>query len=70
MQVNCTCREWKQSWPQIHCAQVLASIHGDEYTGTIFKYCPWCGKEMILNETRPMDSETEDFLQRALRKIP
>jgi len=40
--------------PQIINAQVMSSpiIHswGVEYTGKLFKFCPWCGKELILEK--------------------
>jgi len=42
----CDCRAWKISWPQIESAQILAWTHGNRYTGTAFKFCPWCGQKL------------------------
>ena len=44
----CDCKDWQESEPQIESAQILSSLHGGEYTGAYFKFCPWCGK--ILKE--------------------
>lgn len=42
------CAGWKKSMAQINLFQeFLASINQRaEYTGSKFKFCPWCGKEI------------------------
>lgn len=42
--MKCTyCKEYNRSMSQIISAQVLANLHGQKYTGKIFKFCPFCG---------------------------
>ena len=44
--MECDCIDWVNSLEQIIGAQTLAWTHGMEYTGTVVKYCPWCGKKL------------------------
>ncbi len=44
-EVQCDCDGFTKSMDQIIGAQELAWIHGWRYTGDIFSFCPWCGKE-------------------------
>lgn len=50
MKRTCECEDFKIGMPQIINAQVMASsiIHswGSDYTGKMFRFCPWCGKEL------------------------
>ena len=43
---QCDCADWELSMRQITGAQGLAYVHGINYTGKPFSYCPWCGKEL------------------------
>lgn len=43
---NCTCDDFKISFCQITAAQMLAYNYGIEYTGTIIRFCPWCGASL------------------------
>jgi hypothetical protein len=48
--MDCECKGWKESVPQIEDAQVLAWKQGREYTGEKFLFCPWCGKTLNNQE--------------------
>lgn len=48
--LSCTCEGWKTGYAQILSVQHLADLHGQEYTGPAFNYCPWCGA--VLGEQR------------------
>lgn len=48
--MNCDCKDWVMSWHQIESAKVMASIHGQQYSGAKFKFCPWCGKGFTSEE--------------------
>lgn len=41
--IACSCPGWIQGAAQLIQAQMLASMHGQDYTAETFKYCPWCG---------------------------
>jgi hypothetical protein len=43
---DCDCQEWKESNPQIRAATIIAHVHGAVYTGSHWKFCPWCGKRL------------------------
>lgn len=50
------CAGWERSAKQIFDAQkIIAANHRIEYTGDIFKYCPWCGKEIFWTKTKSLD---------------
>jgi len=60
MEVTCSCQEWSDSFPQIKTAQITAYYDTSlVYTGSVMKYCPWCGKE--LSEKEPETEDTEGF---------
>lgn len=47
--VKCDCEGWLKSAEQIFNAQAALTFRvGIQYTGDIFKYCPWCGKDIQL----------------------
>jgi hypothetical protein len=43
---SCNCEGWKKGMSQIVGAQQLAAIHGENYTGAQFSFCPWCGRNL------------------------
>ncbi len=46
-QVNCECDDWAVNIEVLNMGVIMNHIHGGNgYTGKIFKYCPWCGKEL------------------------
>lgn len=45
-QMVCDCEVFEDSMDQIGEAQMLAWQHGCKYTGAVFVFCPWCGKEL------------------------
>lgn len=40
------CEEYDKSMEQIIGAQMLASVHGMDYTGERFAFCPFCGTKL------------------------
>ncbi len=54
--VDCECKEWQKSAEQIFMAQIQHTWRtGEKYTGSQFKYCPWCGR---LLTPRALDGST------------
>ena len=43
---GCSCKKFKKSIDQIRGAQIFAHTHGWNYTGYVFKFCPFCGKKL------------------------
>jgi hypothetical protein len=50
--MECTCKDWKESLPQINGAITLADLHGMKYTGKVFVFCPWCRKKLKKKEEK------------------
>lgn len=44
--MECDCEQWKNGITQIDGFIDFASMHGMEYKGAGFKFCPWCGKKL------------------------
>lgn len=42
----CSCAEWVQNYRQLENMIMLGFVHGIKYTGTFFKFCPWCGEKL------------------------
>ncbi|KKN46560.1 hypothetical protein LCGC14_0671540 [marine sediment metagenome] len=40
------CPGWEKNEPKLASQAMLAWIYGQKYDGDLFKYCPWCGKEI------------------------
>lgn len=64
--VTCTCPSWQRSMPQIELAHDYAHNHGDDYTGDVFNFCPWCGKRIAQPVSNPSDVSDEAILREAL----
>ena len=45
--VYCECRDWEEGMLEITSAQMLAFNYGYRYKGKTFRFCPWCGKQLI-----------------------
>lgn len=44
-EISCNCEEWQNSAHQIFSAQInYTLITGVKYTGSVYKYCPFCGR--------------------------
>ena len=48
MEMTCVCDGWKENYPKIRNITMSAHIHGVEYDGDTFMYCPWCGEDLHL----------------------
>ncbi len=52
--IECDCEEWRLFAEEIFIAQIeLTRITGYLYSGTLWAFCPWCGRK--LRPTRPTD---------------
>jgi len=49
--MGCECDDFKLSWPQIIAAQCFVATHGGEYTGVTIKFCPFCGKRILIHHS-------------------
>ena len=47
---KCDCEQWESFIPEILGFTFLAYQHGFSYTSDPYKFCPWCGKELTLEE--------------------
>ena len=54
---DCDCKDWNVSIKEVDRIFSWAFIHGVEYRGEIFKYCPWCGKK---REQSPLQNFKEE----------
>ena len=64
--IKCDCQEWKNHIEKINGAISLGAIHGMPYTGTIFNFCPWCGKRLQPKQKyeikeKPITEEVESW---------
>ena len=41
---DCICADWKANLAKLDASIMYAMIHGMEYNGKKFAYCPWCGR--------------------------
>jgi len=48
--LNCDCKDWNLWAEEIFAAQVFMSVHGFDYKGKVFKYCPWCKKKLKVKK--------------------
>jgi len=46
--MKCNCKDWEENIDILNGPTVLQSIRTGSkgYTGKVFVYCPWCGKEL------------------------
>ena len=44
---ECDCPDWRKNISIINGMLVTLSVHGIQYKGKIFNYCPWCGKLLV-----------------------
>ena len=63
MKKLCDCEDWKKYISTIESGLSLAWTHFPEgYIMKMFNYCPWCGKELIIeekeDETRKIKNST------------
>ena len=53
--MKCSCEKWKESYPKVEAITMYAHVHGMNYEGDEFQFCPWCGSEGVIttHEARP-----------------
>ena len=58
---ECICIDWSENIDQVTAFQRIMyarnPVPSNEYHGKKFKYCPWCGSELIKADY-PIPSET------------
>ena len=42
----CECELWQENYPQLQAITMSAHIHGVKYSGVLFSFCPWCGRNL------------------------
>lgn len=57
--VECTCSDGIPGFKQLKSDAVFLAIHGKQYDGPIFRFCPWCGAELKENELQDNESHLE-----------
>ena len=60
--MKCDCLDWKPNIDKINGYINLGAVHGVEYDGKTFAYCPWCGLRLmadseVIPEEDPDDKE-------------
>ena len=45
--LNCDCKKWKENIVFVNSCVMNSTIHNNPYTGEMFGFCPWCGKELV-----------------------
>jgi len=62
-EVACGCEEWRVNLPKINGPVQLQTIRSGfryQFDGVPFRYCPWCGKNLIdLKEAITAVSESD-----------
>lgn len=48
----CECKQFDKNVKKINDIIIFASTHRIKYDGDIFKYCPWCGKELYYKKEK------------------
>ena len=43
---KCSCDAWTENKKKVDNLFISAWIHGLEYDGSKFEWCPWCGKPL------------------------
>jgi hypothetical protein len=62
MPMRCTnCKDFEVGMDHISGCEMLAFNHGYVYKGPTFKFCPFCGKELI-EEKDPREDIVQQFV--------
>ena len=48
--MNCICKDWQENIDILNAPYTLNLTAVEQYKGKSFKYCPWCGKELIIKQ--------------------
>jgi len=43
---SCDCEEWKVGIKSMIQQSLMAALHGRQDSGPMFRFCPWCGREL------------------------
>ncbi len=58
---ECTCEEWDENIDKVLMAGYLYA-HGIEYSGVLFRYCPWCGAVLTTVPMEDVLSRGQEFI--------
>ncbi len=61
---GCTCSDWAANMPQLRNLLELGITHGQDYAGTPFRFCPWCGQALTSITGQRDDRLLENYRQR------
>ena len=64
-EAGCVCSDWVDNVPLLNTLLLLGKTHDQEYQGTSFRFCPWCGQP-LAGATGQRD---EALLQKHRRRI-
>lgn len=49
--MKCDCKKWQDNINKLNAAWMISHVHGTGgYTGEHFKFCPWCGVHLTIEE--------------------
>jgi hypothetical protein len=48
MGLTCNCDKWDKNIKSIDVCCEMSTIHGFDYKGEQFIYCPWCGQKLTI----------------------
>jgi hypothetical protein len=51
----CSCPDFDVNVKYINASLQMAELHHSVYNLTPFKYCPWCGKELVEAEDKKIN---------------
>jgi hypothetical protein len=46
MSKYCVCERWIRNKENLDTVFAVSYVHGFNYNGEFFDFCPWCGKEL------------------------
>jgi hypothetical protein len=51
--LKCDCEGWQKNFPAIKAQAIFCALQsaGPKYDGDKFKFCPWCGSELMNSLT-------------------
>ena len=51
---RCYCEGWLKSMESMDAVFISANIHGVEYKGREFYFCPWCSQPLLTEEQKSL----------------
>lgn len=57
--MRCECSRWQENQPKLDSLLVIAHVHGTQYDGESWEYCPWCGSYLRLSGAEQMRANAQ-----------